>query len=45
MEQKIAALFGASGLIGSEILSLLIKEELYKEVVVVTRRALQIESS
>ncbi len=42
MEQKIAALFGASGLIGSEILSLLIKEELYKEVVVVTRRALQI---
>lgn len=43
MEQKTAALIGASGLIGNEILSLLIHDDFYKEILVITRRSLKIE--
>lgn len=43
MEQKIAALIGASGLIGNEILSLLTNDHLYKEIWVITRRPLSIQ--
>lgn len=43
MEQKTAALIGASGLIGNEILSFLIEDDFYKEIRVITRRALQID--
>ena len=43
METKIAALIGASGLIGSQILSLLQKDDHYSEIRVLTRRDLFLE--
>ena len=43
MEQKTAALIGASGLIGNEILSFLTQDDFYKEIRVITRRSLQID--
>jgi uncharacterized protein YbjT (DUF2867 family) len=43
MEQKTAALIGASGLIGYEILTILTQDDFYKEIRVITRRSLQID--
>lgn len=43
MEQKTAALIGASGLIGNEILSFLTQDDFYEEIRVITRRPLQLD--
>jgi uncharacterized protein YbjT (DUF2867 family) len=42
--QKTALIVGASGLVGSKLLALLVKDQLYREVIVVTRRMVVITS-
>ena len=43
VEKKVALLAGASGLIGKQLLALLLKEPMYEKVVVLVRRSLPIE--
>ena len=45
MEKRTAILFGASGLVGSHLLELLIKEETYEKIMLFNRRSVQPGSS